>query len=735
MPRFARPHRFVTPPATARMAADAYSPCPYCVGTDKKKKFCCADIDQEMAKVARLKARDKPKQALAALEKLAEKKPATPWNQATRASLLVNTGRAAEALPILETVLAEEPENKSVLALHAAASLAAKGFAASRQPLWRAFRKSAPYYPDLVSGVAAAAAGQLYRDRRYPAAREHLVCALKFAAQDRKQDLFMRLMEFDGDAEVPYPLRSVHPLSSVDDGDDEAKLAAAKARRIAESGCYGAAADKYAQLAKTLPKNAAVRANVGFCRAFDGDHSAASGALKKAAALETDFETAAELEAVAQLLALTADAETVDLKERVYAVDSVSRLLTDLDANDLFHRLPDDPRDDGPAPPDAVYELLDRPIPDSHVGLTRAGVPNVVGELTIFDAVKTDETGPRAVLSAFTGEEWDAAEKAVDAAGLAAAPDEEQVDREGGEFGLPRELWGLRWRWAFPDGMPLRERRALEGDEWKRRIETVWPETELAALDGKTPLAVSKLGEPSVPLAGALYVLDAVCDRGRYELDLNDLREQFSLPTITPQPAAEDANLAAYSILHLQRTNVASLTDRQLLTVMNRALLVHPARFLRAVLTEALGREGIAGDFDRQRAYHTLGELARDRYDYDEAFDWLDRGRAEAKEADDPFEAVFRWDTRELALRLETPDDPELAPLIERLDGYYGPKLPQFRPYLRQILKAHDVDPPASIGAPADDGEPVAAGGDGGLWTPDAPAGGSGKKLILPGVS
>ena len=539
-------------------------------------------------------------------------------------------------------------------------------------------------------------------------------------------------------------MRSVHPLAEVaGDAGDDAVLAAAKARRIAESGCYGAAADKYAQLAQKLPKHAGVRANVGLCRAFDGDHAAAAGALAKAAELEKDFETAAEYAAIAQLLALTADAATVDLTERVFVVDSVSRLLTDLDGNDLFHRLPDDPRDDGPDPPAAVYEILDRPVPDSHDGLTRGDVPNVVGELSIFDAPDAaadagdgEPSGPRAALSAFAGEEWDAALAAVEAAGLEPAPDAEQIDRADGGFGLPRELWGLRWRWAFPDGMPLRQRRRLEGEEWKHRVNSVWPETPLAALDGETPLAVSKLGEPSVPLAGALYVLDAVCDRGRYELDLNDLRERFSLPTITPEPAAGDANLAAFSILRLQRTDVAGLSDRQLLTVMNRALLVHPARFLRAVLTEALGRHGLAGEFDRQRAYHTLGELARDRYDYDEAFELVEKGRAEAKESEDPFEAVFRWDTRELALRLETPDDPELAPLIERLDGYYGPKLPQFRPYLAQILAAHGVAPPASVRAgDGDVTDPAGGETPGGLWTPDSEAAASGgKKLILPGV-
>ncbi len=230
-------------------------------------------------------------------------------------------------------------------------------------------------------------------------------------------------------------------------------------------------------------------------------------------------------------------------------------------------------------------------------------------------------------------------------------------------------------------------------------------------------------------------MLDAVCDRGRYELDLNGLRERFELPRVVPTEAPADAALNGLSILALQRVDLTKLDDRQLLTALNRVLLVHPARFLRATLAEALNRDTLAEQFDRQRAYHTLGELARDRYDYAEAFDWLEKGRAEAKEAENGFEAVFRWDTRELALRLETPDDPELVPLIERLDRYYGPKLPQFRPYLMQILAAHDVTPPASVAA--NDAPPapaVAAESTGGAWTPDAPAAvGDSKTLWTPG--
>ncbi|MFH5805421.1 tetratricopeptide repeat protein [Alienimonas sp. DA493] len=724
------------------MAADAYAPCPYCLGTGRKRKFCrCTAVEAEMAAVGKLRERGQTAKALEKLADLDEKHPHTPAVESTRATLLVNDGKAEQAVEILDAGLAEDPSNALMLALHASASLAAKGFTASRQPIWRAFRKSVQFYPDLVSGMAAAAANELYNRRRYPAAREHLACSLRFASQERKQQLFMRLMEFDGNAEIPYPLRSVHPLKDVE-GEGGAYENAAKARRIAESGCYGAAADRYAATASDLPGNAAVRANLGYCRAFDGDHKAATGALRKAAEAESNFEIAAEHEAIAQLLALTEEGGTVDLKERIYAPENAAKLLSELDAHDRFHRLPDDP-DPDEAPPAGVYEVLDRPLPPSSEDLTADAVPHVVGELTVFAQSGEDGSGgPRAVLSSFEGEEWDAAEAVLNEIGVPLAAEGEQPPGdEDGRYGLPKEMWGLRWRWAFPNGVSLRRRRELESAEWNRRITQEWPETPLNALGGKTPNEAKGDAALAKPLAGALYVLDAVCDRGRYELDLNALREQFDLPKIELIEPPADAVLNSYSILQLQRADLSKLDDRQLLTVLNRVLLVHPARFLRAALTEALSREGLKEQFDRQRAYHTLGELARDRYDYEEAYEWLEKGREEAKQAENAFEAVFRWDTRELALRLETPEDPELMPLIERLDRYYGPKLPQFRPYLLQILAAHEVTPPRSIGTTQPDGASAAPGeadggatSPGGVWTPDsASAAGESKKLWVPG--
>lgn len=269
----------------------------------------------------------------------------------------------------------------------------------------------------------------------------------------------MRLLEFDGNGEIPYPLRSVHPLAEVEPGGEISEAvaeAAAKARRIAESGCYGAAADRYAAAASKATGHAGLRMNVGLCRAWDADHGAASGALTKAAAKESDFEVAAELEAIGQLLTIAEEGGSIDLKERVYVVPSVSGLLSDLDDRPRFHRLTVTPEPDGPPPPTAVYELLDREMPTALDGATAADVPNVVGELSIFDSrgAGGEQDGPRAVLSAFFGSELDAAEELVGDTALTLAPEAEQLDDAGG-YGLPEELWGLRWRWAFPEGTAL----------------------------------------------------------------------------------------------------------------------------------------------------------------------------------------------------------------------------------------------------------------------------------------
>ncbi|HEX6985235.1 MAG TPA: hypothetical protein VF170_07655, partial [Planctomycetaceae bacterium] len=112
------------------------------------------------------------------------------------------------------------------------------------------------------------------------------------------------------------------------------------------------------------------------------------------------------------------------------------------------------------------------------------------------------------------------------------------------------------------------------------------------------------------------------------------------------------------------------------------------------------------------------------------ALHWVEEGRKEARSGEQAFENVFRWDTKELGLRLEDPDSPDLEPFVRRMASYYGPKVPRFNEYLAALLQSVGVAPPSVL-------EPVGAatgGVGGGLWTPEQGSGGPEKKLWLPGT-
>lgn len=701
-----------------RMAFDVYQPCPFC--TDKKLKFCCADIAEDMEKVSRLSENGQHRAAMKILDKLAATHPDTVWNEATRAMLLLGEGQARESQAVLEKLHAAAPENQAVIALLATAAFNAVGYEAAREAIWRAFRKAIGY-ADIVSSLAMGIAAEMAQRGKYLAARQHLALAMRIAPPDDKQAIFVRLLEFDGDSSIPYPLRSVHSLRELD-GDSERQDAARKAIRLAERGCFGPAAERFVHLAQQTPDNAAIEYNIALCTAWAGDEEVAAEAFGRAALAEQDFELATEYAALEQLLRLNFDDRRVSMQVIEYRVDSVSRLSSTFDDESRAVRLmlPPEAAGTGHAP-ESDFELADRPVPDSLDGESPDDVPRAIGRLAIFGSLRDGEA-PFALLTAYEGEDFDAAKKLV----AEVAPELETVEeRVDGEFSsLPRDFLPMMRRLSFSQKTPLRKRRTIERKRWEKLVEA-WLETPQEALIGKSPLEAASDDGLRVPLGGAVYVLDAVALRDRRGVDINSLRRRLELPEVAPIEGRPDLPLNTFSAIQLHRLTPTELEDRQLSVVVNRALLVHHGRFLKGVLEEALKRS--LPEFDRDRLCMTMAELARETNDTDTALRWIEDGRQAARSGEQAFENVFRWDTVELALRLEDPADPDLQPFLRRMASYYGPKIPQYNEYLGALLKAAGVDAPSVI-------EPVgtAAGGD--LWTPGQTTGDPEKKLWLPGT-
>ena len=228
-----------------------------------------------------------------------------------------------EARDVLTKLHEARPENQAVIALVAAASLSADGFAKSREVIWRAFRKAAPY-ADILSGIAMNVAAELIERESYLAARQHLVLAMRFAQTRDQQSIFVRLLEFDSNPDIPYPLRSVHSVRELTVGEDQQE-AIRKAVRSAERGCFGQAAIWWETLLPAQENNAGLHYNLALCHAWNGERGLAAQHFSRASELESDFEVAAEYAALEQLLKPYAINEESQEIARIYDVPSASR--------------------------------------------------------------------------------------------------------------------------------------------------------------------------------------------------------------------------------------------------------------------------------------------------------------------------------------------------------------------------------------------------------------------------
>jgi len=220
-------------------------------------------------------------------------------------------------------------------------------------------------------------------------------------------------------------------------------------------------------------------------------------------------------------------------------------------------------------------------------------------------------------------------------------------------------------------------------------------------------------------------------------LDFAALCTRFHLePPRTIEVSADDS-LNSFSPMRLRRLPLLRLSDTQLSTVLNRALLIHHPVFLYDVLTQVLSRPACLEKVNLARTYWTLAELCRARGRHDEALSWVVKGRAAAESTDKEslFEARLEWTMREFAFRLEDPEDPDLDSLLKHIWEYFVPKLPRLAEHLTGLLESAGLRPPLEaesvVAANAGFGSTTEAG----IWTPGAaPTGqGSDKKLWLPG--
>lgn len=714
------------------MARDPYDSCP--CGSGNKLKFCCADVAADMDKVERLLGNNQPHMAVQTMEKLREAHPDNQWVAVCLASTLINDDQASDAKQILKPILKQHPEQPFANALYALAAYNADGYPRCKRAAQRAFKQSIQAFPDLISTLANAVAESLLNDGKVLAARQYLVIAMRLAQEEHRRILFEDLMELDGDTTIPYPLRGVRrPMEFDTTGAAEkpAKLAA----RLAAVGCFGEAAETLETIAEGRPDDPRLRYNIGLFHAWDGNNSAAVEQFRLASQSFDDSADAVECEVLAQCLEQTDPGRGTPMRLRRYNLRSVAQLLSKLDQTERFVRVDQSERRDaadadGPA---ARYVFLNRTIDDDEdfSKWSWDTVPLIEGRVTIFDSDPQGEQPAQAFVVGLEGAELDrTVESFVSAVGdLAEAV---EPDAETGEDGditghVPEFEMPLRWSGFVPPEAPGEVARQTARQRWDTVISEIWPQQNLVALNGRTPMEAAGDPDSQVALEAAVILFDAYADARNFMLPIHQLRQRLQLPEPSRLPVDEQTHLNSLSNLQIHRLDAAALSSNQYEQLLKRVTLLRHSRLLYDVLKEALQRPDQSAELEaRDRILATLAGLCGNSLQYEETLEWIDQGRSVAAERSNAFEAQLEWKMRELTLRIESPDDPRLEELLKDLWHHYGAKLPQLREYLVSLVETAGVKPPwdqaivASAGAvsggmswsQSDSGEPKK------LWLP-----------------
>ena len=711
------------------MSVDIYSPCP--CGSGKKLKFCCHAIADEMDRIIRLVEGNQPRVALQQLEVLAKKHPENPWIGTTRGMLLLDLNEGATARDILKVLLEDHPENDLAIVLYAAAMIQAEGFDNAKRAIHRAFQRSAKKLPALVGDIASSMASMHAARSHMMAAREHLALALRLAPEDKRQKLFVQLLELDGADEIPYPLRGSHLLPTIT-GSDELQKEVRKGQKYAAVGCWSIAADVFTALANATPERPELWHSAGLCRAWDGDEKNSAEALHRAARQYTDLGIAVECETLAQLLDEKTTSDVVDQCVYQAKIHSVARLLTALDAHPQIPRLK--------MPPDsgevevASYLVLD--TDGNAADYTEQALekfPRVLSQISVFDDESKEGRVPFLTVAGLRGAGLDAAQALLTSVAgefIEWSTDTPQPQISGS---VPTESQILDFQWYLADRVPLMRRRELFTQFWTQIVNEKWPNQPLRALGGKTPLQASTDETLRVPLLGAIYALDAAAQRREKGLGLKRLLARLEIAPLPPLSVTDETNLGGLSIMQLHRLVIDKLSDPQMVTVVNRSMLIRHDETLYEVLKAAADRKECSDQFDLPRIFRTLCDICTGEGRRDEALMWIERGRnLPVPEGKTAFQHAWAWDMVELGTRIEEPNDPQLKVLLNRFVTYYAPKVPQVRPHIEQMLQSYGIP------SPWESLDFVLSGGatpSGPIWSPGSaePVAAGGSKLWLPG--
>jgi hypothetical protein len=714
------------------MALDPYSRCPG--GIDKKIKFCCPDLVTELETIQRMHDGE---QRLACLEHIQEVEKRFPDRcclETTKAGLQLELQQFDAAGETLSKVLSRQPNNPVALAQSAMQIAFTKGARFAVDTLQKAIEASDTAMPAEVFQSISTLAQLLLSQGEFLAGQALVTLILSIDPQSElASSLFVQV---NNSAAVPVQFKEppfLEPCPAEASWKPEFDAAVDELRRAR----WRVAADKFAALSSKAPQSPAVWRNLAKLRGWLADSTGAIAALRHFESLEAPLEDAVEAETLVQLLDEETAEDLVDEVQVTYTANDFDRLSAALAADRRLTRASDMMEDLPPdqPPPKAAYWLLNRPFPETAVGIAREAIPRSLARLLLFGR-ETDRPARlelRGLRDDLAAAQSTLGELAGDALGPAG---EIEVT---GQMPRLQQMFALTWR--LPPDMRPNELQTLLDEDRRDVLLNAWPNTKFAMFGGRTAAEAAGGATQKIKVLAAILLLQPMMDRHASDDDFNELRRKLGLPELAPiDPQAMPDRvheLDRLPLVRLHRLVTTALTDEELANLFQRALLAAVKPAVRRLGHEIVSRASWKGPLDKQQVLSSLVAIENDA---DRAIGYVEQGRKLARDAG---QSCARWDLEELSLRLDRYEIEPIGRIVRHLQETHIREPGVSRAMMEMLIDAGILRPDGTPAAmPAADAGPglVLPGGAepapaGQIWTPGSEAGPAKKSALwMPGM-
>jgi tetratricopeptide (TPR) repeat protein len=707
------------------MAVDLYAPCP--CGSGKKLKFCCSDLVGQIEKIHRMIEGDQPRAALRYTEQTLAQHPRRASLLDLKATIELSLDELDAAHETVDQFVEAHPDSPIAHACHAMWLSAVGRSREAVGALQRALELVERDIPHRVFEAIGLVGRALLAGGHVVAAQAHLWLQAAVAPQGDKRalELLVSLNRYSG---LPLLLRDPlrlrpWPVDAAWRGEVE------EASRAADRGRWRQAVEIIDRLGRQYGAEPTLVFNRTVIGGWLADDWALVAGLHAFAQLDVPLDDAVQAEAVAQLLDTDVKEAKIDSLIISYGVEDLDALLARLSADRRIEPFDLDPAtfagSDQPRPRH-VYVLLDRPLPESGVGLARGDVPRLAGVVAVYGR-QTDRR-ERLELSIDRGPDFESAVGALrEIAGNTLG---EQTEERVIGSTTPTEL-ALDWRWHFPPGTPREVRQTLLDEERRVAITERWPDVPRPGLRGRTPREASAEPELRIPLMAAVLILE----QGNSQADpaaIASLRDELGLGQ--PESIRPDGiDAYRFPLARVPRLLTEGLSDDDLAQLYRRAVLAGDGAAILHLGREALGREPIPAGISPEDLYQRLIALEANP---DRALALVDEARERSRAAGT---STGPWDLAELELHISTGSADKAQASLARIEAEHGDD-PQMAAAVYRLLYESGLIPPDEELA-ADEAEEAAALAAGSpppepgrIWTPgsDRPSGGGKSKLWTP---